>query len=169
MHWNPQLENLADQYVRKTLGVEDSSRTPHWIAIHIRHGDFANWCGTVPVPECFAPISVIARRVEEVKQELLERKGLVVNHVILTSDEKNATWWDDVAAQGWYRVDHSKTVEIYGAWYPVLIDAAIQSLGVGFVATDRSTMSILARRRVQSWQDGAVRTIKWGRPNSDDH
>lgn len=53
--------------------------------------------------------------------------------------------------------------------YPVLIDAAIQSLGVGFVGTDRSTMSILARRRVQSWQDGAVRTLKWGRPDSDDH
>jgi len=119
--------------------------------------------------DCFAPISVIARRVQEVKQELWERKGLVVNHVIITSDEKNATWWDDINAQGWFRVDHSETVEIYGAWYPVLIDAAIQSLGVGFVGTDRSTMSILARRRVQSWQDGAIRTLKWGRPNSDDH
>jgi hypothetical protein len=169
MHWTPRLENLADQYVRKTLGVEDSSRTPPWIAIHIRHGDFANWCGTVPLHDCFAPISVIARRVEEVKQELLERKGLVVNHVIVTSDEKNATWWDDVVTQGWFRVDHSETVEIYGAWYPVLIDAAIQSLGVGFVGTDRSTMSILARRRVQSWQNGAIRTLKWGRSDSDDH
>jgi hypothetical protein len=28
IHWTPRLENLADQYVRKTLGVEDSSRTP---------------------------------------------------------------------------------------------------------------------------------------------
>ena len=71
----------------------------------------------MPVHDCFAPISVIARRVEEVKQELLERKGLVVNHVIMTSDEKNATFWDDVVAQGWFRVDHSETVEIYGAWY----------------------------------------------------
>jgi len=94
---------------------------------------------------------------------------LVVNHVIMTSDEKNATWWEDVVAQGWFQVDHSKTVEIYGAWYPVLIDAAIQSGGVGFVGTDRSTMSILARRRVQSWQDGVVRTLKWGQPGSDDH
>ena len=37
------------------------------------------------------------------------------------------------------------------------------------MGTDRSTMSILARRRVQSWKDGAVRTLKWGLPNSDDH
>jgi len=83
--------------------------------------------------------------------------------------KKNATWWEDVVAQGWFRVDHSETVEIYGAWYPVLIDAVIQSSGVGFVGTDRSTMSILARRRVQSWQDGVVRTLKWGRLGSDDH
>jgi hypothetical protein len=133
MRWTPRLENLADQYVRQSLGVEDSSKTPpvrdvtfvwerilivpdQWIAIHIRHNDFADWCGTVPVLDCFSPISVIARRVEEVKQELLARKGLIVNHVIMTSDEKNATWWDDVVAQGWFRVDHSKTVEIYGAW-----------------------------------------------------
>lgn len=122
---------------------------------------------------------------EEVKQDLLERKGLVVNHVILTSDERNATWWEGVVAQGWFQVDHSKTVEIYGAWwadlhfstmvsltigrYPVLIDAVIQSGGVGFVGTDRSTMSILARRRVQSWQGGVVRTLKWGRLGSDNH
>lgn len=53
--------------------------------------------------------------------------------------------------------------------YPVLIDAVVQSTGLGFVGTDRSTMSILARRRVQTWQDGAVRTIKWGRLGSDDH
>ena len=35
----------------------------------------------------------------------------------MTSDEKNATWWDDVVAQGWFAVDHSETVENYGAWY----------------------------------------------------
>lgn len=119
--------------------------------------------------DCFAPLPVIARRVEEVKKELLDRKGIVVNRVIMTSDERNKDWWDGVRALGYYAVDHSETVEKYGRWYPVLIDAAIQSSGVGFVGTDRSTMSILARRRVQSWADGAVRTIKWGKPESDDH
>lgn len=53
--------------------------------------------------------------------------------------------------------------------YPVLIDAAIQSGGVGFVGTDRSTMSILARRRTESWQNGVTRTFKWGTPDSDAH
>ena len=29
LHWTPRVENLVDQYVRKALGVDDSSRTPH--------------------------------------------------------------------------------------------------------------------------------------------
>jgi len=53
--------------------------------------------------------------------------------------------------------------------YPVLIDAVIQSGGVGFLGTDRSTMSTLARRRVQSWHNGVVRTVKWGQKGADDH
>ncbi len=53
--------------------------------------------------------------------------------------------------------------------YPLLIDAVIQSGGVGFVGTDRSTMSILARRRVESWQNGVTRTLLWGSPHADDH
>jgi hypothetical protein len=70
----------------------------------------------VPVEECFAPLSVIARRVQEVKEELLERKGIVVEKVIMTSDERNETWWASVRERGWYQVDHSETVEKYGAW-----------------------------------------------------
>ncbi|KAF8203947.1 hypothetical protein BJ912DRAFT_1090884 [Pholiota molesta] len=169
MRWTPRLEDLTDKYVRKAFGTGPTVETPPWIAIHIRHGDFAGYCGEVPVDDCFASISVIARRVEEVKQEISERKGIDVKHVIMTSDEKNATWWEAVAKEGWYRVDSSETVQNYSAWYPLLIDASIQSGGLGFVGTDRSTMSTLARRRVQSWSDGAVRTIRWGRPDSDDH
>ncbi|KAF8956056.1 hypothetical protein BDZ97DRAFT_1853458 [Flammula alnicola] len=169
MHWTTELESLANQYVRKAFGIEQNMDTPPWIAIHVRHGDFANWCGTVAVDDCFAPISVIARRVEEVRDEILQLKGVVVNHVIMTSDERNATWWEAVAAQGWYRIDSSDTAELYSAWHPLLIDAVIQSEGMGFVGTDRSTMTVLARRRVQSWRDGAVRTVKWGSPGADDH
>lgn len=169
MYWSPTILRLADQYVRKTIGVAEGDPTPPWIAIHIRHGDFRNLCGETPLEECFAPLSVVSRRVEEVKKELYERKGITVSHVIMTSDERNATWWEGVKAQGWYSIDHSQTVELMGQWYPVFIDAAIQSLGMGFVGTDGSTMSVLARRRVESWNDGSTRTVKWGSPGADDH
>jgi hypothetical protein len=58
----------------------------------------------------------IARRIHEVQQELLARKGIDVPHVIMTSDENDPAFWADVEAHGWLRVDHSKTVDIYGRW-----------------------------------------------------
>jgi len=169
MRWTQSLEDLADIYVRRTIGVQEGDPTPPWISIHLRHGDFSAWCGDVPTSDCFASLDIVGRRVREVQEELLARKGLDVKHVIMTSDEKNSTWWDDVIARGWLAVDHTTTMTTYGVWYPVFIDAVIQSNGVGFVGTDRSTMTTLARRRVQSWHDGAVRVVKWGRADSDNH
>jgi hypothetical protein len=135
-----------------------------YIAVHVRHGDFGGWCGDVPVKDCFAPLSVIARRVDEVQEELWTTKRIVVDRVIVTSDEQDPTWWDAVSELGWVRPDHSRTVEWHGEWYPILIDAAIQSGGLGFVGTDRSTVSLMARKRVATWHGGAVRTVMWGHP-----
>jgi len=53
--------------------------------------------------------------------------------------------------------------------YPVIIDAVVQSKGMGFVGNDLSTFSILARRRVEDWQRGVTRTAKWGFKGADDH
>ena len=63
-----------------------------------------------------APLPVIARRVREVQDELRERTGVMVNHVLVTSDEKDATWWLEVTKLGWFAPDHTDTKEIYGEW-----------------------------------------------------
>lgn len=81
----------------------------------MRHGDFKAWCGE-DLSLCFPSFPVIARRVEEVKAELLQRKGIAVEHVIMTSDEQDPAWWEGVRAQGWLTLNHSRTVELYGAW-----------------------------------------------------
>lgn len=153
----------------------------------MRHGDFGGWCNGTPLEECFAPIPVIARRVREIQEELsIKYPGMNVKHVIMTSDERDEAWWDLVKAQGWYRLDHSGTTAQYGRWfvppyvsfsrtspaavrYPVIIDAVVQSKGMGFVGTDLSTFSIIARRRVEDWQRGVTRTVKWGHKGADDH
>ena len=94
-----------------------------------------------------------------------------MTRVIVTSDEKDPAWWEEVAALGWRTVDHDAagTAEAFGGWYPVIIDAAIQSGALGFVGTDRSTYSIVSRRRVETWNDGATRTVLWGYKGADDH
>ncbi|KAG1754887.1 uncharacterized protein EDB91DRAFT_1276371 [Suillus paluster] len=171
MHWNTSLERLADAHARRAMNVPVDEPTPPYIAIHIRHGDFRNHCNDIPLDQCFAPLSAIARRVSEVQEELRTQKGIEVTQVIMTSDERDPEWWSQVRALGWTWVDFAmeRTEEIYGKWYPVFIDAVIQSNGAGFVGTHGSTMTTVARRRVESWRGGPTRTVRWGWPGADDH
>jgi hypothetical protein len=53
--------------------------------------------------------------------------------------------------------------------YPVLIDAVIQSSGIGLIGMHSSTMSLLAGRRVQDWHNGVYKDVRWGTANADDH
>ena len=102
----------------------------------------------------------------------------------MMSDEHQEAGWADVAAQGWFRLDYKPGVvdidvgkgkgregvdvaKRYGNWYPVLIDAVVQSLAQGFVGTRDSTFSIIAQRRVADWNDGGVRMVKWAKPGAD--
>ena len=59
----------------------------------------------------------------EVQDEILARKGIEIpmTRVIMTSDERNETWWDEVKSYGWARMDHTeqRTVEHYGRWYVI--------------------------------------------------
>ena len=70
--------------------------------------------------ECFAPLSTYAKRVDEIRAELREKQGIDVQpkHVIVTSDEPDPGWWEEVKAQGWTWINHSeaKTEEVYGKW-----------------------------------------------------
>jgi len=160
--------------------VHKPADIPKYIAIHVRHGDFKNLCGDRATEDCFASLDVIAKRVKEVKEELAKRPEFqnsdgtpIEMPVIMTSDERDATWWDAVRSQDWTWIDHGpdgeNTSNVLGSWYPVLIDAIIQSLGHGFVGTDQSTMSVIAQRRVEAWQNGSTRLFLWGYKNSDDH
>ena len=88
LHWTKAIQSLAHQYVNEVFGLPEDEPTPpvrtffflfsgyrvggsvdlatamQWITIHVRHGDFKNWCWAAEKPEdCFAPLSVIARRV----------------------------------------------------------------------------------------------------------
>ncbi|KAF7309366.1 hypothetical protein MIND_00307300 [Mycena indigotica] len=179
LHWTPKIEGLADMYLRHAFGISSRTPIPPFIAIHVRRGDFADaWrCENAPTEECFAPISAYARRVNAMKREILETKGITVKHAMLLSDEEDENWWRQAMGtygpEGWARANHVEleTAKMYGAWYPILIDAAIQShrMSMGIVGTHTSTVSILAGKRIGSWNNGApVQFVKWGRWGPDD-
>ncbi|KAI0342152.1 hypothetical protein BDW22DRAFT_1331518 [Trametopsis cervina] len=174
LHWTEDIEQLAAQYVNTVFGLPLNRPPPPYITVHVRHGDFAEWCWDAEtVEECFAPLSAIARRVREVQAELLERFDINVpmEHVIVTSDEKDEDWWAQVETYGWKRMNHDqqRTATRFSRWHPLIVDSAIQSNGIGFVGNDRSTFSTLSRRRVMDWHDGVVRTVLWGKKGADDH
>lgn len=64
---------------------------------------------------------LLIRRFREVQDELYERKGIRIpmTRVIMTSDEGDDAWWEEVAALGWVRMNHDeqRTAERYGRWY----------------------------------------------------
>ncbi|KAI0668727.1 hypothetical protein C8Q78DRAFT_1071184 [Trametes maxima] len=172
-HWNAVPQRLAEEYLRHTFHLPDGAPIPPFIVIHARRGDFLGWCGDVPKDDCFAPLSAFARRVREVQEEVRRRHGVYVpaSRVVMTGDEKDARWWAAVEERGWRRLNHAgeRTAERFGNWYPVILDAVVQSMAIGFVGTDRSTFSHMARRRVTDWNNGAVRLVKWGTIGADDH
>ncbi|KAG8881090.1 hypothetical protein FRB98_004547 [Tulasnella sp. 332] len=179
MHFAPRMVEIANNFLTRVFDVQREEFIPPFISVHVRHGDFGDTCGwaNISISDCYAPLSVIARRVQEVQDELAStRPGINGGQplkVLMTSDERDSAWWNDVQNLGWHFVDHGPrgedTAAKFGKWYPPLLDSVIQSMGTGFVGTDRSTMSMVARRGVQDWQGGPVRDVRWGYPGADDH
>ncbi|KAJ7065506.1 hypothetical protein C8F01DRAFT_1053631 [Mycena amicta] len=178
LHWTPKLERLADEYLRQAFGLSAGEPIPPFISIHARRGDFATSyaCNDAPKEECFAPLSAYDRRVKQMQADLLSRKGVTASHVILTSDEEDEGWWkttlETYAADGWSRANHVQmdTAKKHGLWYPILIDAAMQSheMAMGIVGTFSSTVSIMSGKRIVSWNDAEpLQMVKWGRWGPD--
>jgi len=169
LHWSPKMLSLAEKYLRRSLALAEDASIPPFISIHVRRKDFESWCRGVAKQECFASLAMYSRRVEQIKDQLRQERGLEVTRVIMTSDETDAAWWEEVRALGWDYVNHAKerTAEDLGKWFPPILDAVFQSMGIGFVGTDQSTMSLLARRRIEDWHGGVTRNVRWGTLNAD--
>ncbi|KAF8682462.1 GDP-fucose protein O-fucosyltransferase [Rhizoctonia solani] len=176
MRWRQHLVELASEYLRRHFGINNKADSiPPFISVHIRRSDFEGGCGKdVTKDQCFAPIEAYERRVQEVRDRLVARANSInVREVLVTSDEQDPRWWERISALGpeWRWIDHAaeQTGEKYGKWFPLLLDMIFQSMGKGFVGTSRSTMSELARVRVEDWNDGESATVLWGFPGADNH
>jgi len=162
MRWNRRMLDATKGIVSRALGFRAADQLPPIITVHVRRSDFRLSCPKT-VKECLPPLSVYARQVNSVKDELFRTQGLEVDHVLVTSDESDDRFWADVAKQGWYRIDHvtERSAALYGAWFVPVIDVIAQSLGIGCVGTDHSTMSTVAMKRVVDWNGGVVRKVVW--------
>ncbi|KZT51339.1 hypothetical protein CALCODRAFT_487998 [Calocera cornea HHB12733] len=162
MRWNPKLEAVADQYLRRHFGVSAGDVIPPFISVHARRDDFADGCPGRNA-SCLPKYDQLKERIYEVQFELWKYNTTQVEHVLVMSDEKDATWWAGINENGWSWIDHKKedTAEKHGLWYEMLLDVVFHSKGSGFVGTDGSTMSLLAERRVKDWNGGQTARLLW--------
>jgi hypothetical protein len=49
----------------------------------------------------------------------------------------------------------------------MLLDSVFQSMAIGFVGTQQSSFSLIARLRVETWNGGVSRTVQWGSKDAD--
>ncbi|KIO34077.1 hypothetical protein M407DRAFT_64761, partial [Tulasnella calospora MUT 4182] len=163
VRWNPALLNLAETHFSVACTLNLPQFPLKFITLHVRRGDFAKSCGDNSAEKCLPPLAAYARRVQEIRDELRILRSLAVERVIITSDEQYPEWWEGAKTLDWTFFDHEKegTAPKYGRWwvYPALIDAVVQSMGIGFVGTARSTMSLVAARRVEDWSGGVTRQV----------
>lgn len=85
----------------------------------MRHTDFASVCQRHKWEPCFPPLEMYKKRVQEVKEVISKETGIIVDKVLVASDEKNQTWWEEVHSLGWKSLNHDNAAgwETYDAWY----------------------------------------------------
>ena len=63
----------------------------------------------IPAEECFGTLPAYELRVREVQTELVEKHGIHVTRVLVTSNEHTGNhFWEDITALGWGYIDHDQ-------------------------------------------------------------
>ncbi|KAF9556712.1 hypothetical protein CPC08DRAFT_694164 [Agrocybe pediades] len=160
LQFTERMKTLGQSYLSRIFGVP-AAKVPPFIIIHVRRGDFSGKCSKNGQKDCFPSLVAYEKHVQDIRGKLAEKSGLVVDNVVVISDEKSDAFWNTVRAKGWLFVNHTEehTLERYGEWYPPLIDIVMQSFAVGFVGTKDSTFSLVGERRVQDWNGGLVADV----------
>ena len=137
MRWQPGLVKLADDMLRDLFGLWWNEEIPTYMAIHIRRGDFNEyWKKLTP--------RQYAYRAWEVMNEA-KKVGIHAQKVIVTTDEQDPEWLDQLRAYGLIVVDHvaAQTGEKLGWWFPTLLDAIMLSKAHVFLGNPSSTSKSL--------------------------
>jgi hypothetical protein len=89
----------------------------------MRRGDFRTWCpDEIATEDCYGSLEAYGVRVQEVQAELLQKRGINVTRVLVTSNEDpESPLWDDIAARGWGYIDHNVDAEEHslGSYVPI--------------------------------------------------
>ncbi|GJN90509.1 hypothetical protein Rhopal_003520-T1 [Rhodotorula paludigena] len=172
LHWIPEVQDFADDYLKRIFGVNRAADIPPYISVHVRRGDFKNFHGNTftPLQNYVDAVNAIRIKLQNRLDHPLsaeEREGKPAlrrfdippsqYRVVATTDEEpGSELWGELDKLGWKVINHVefRTQELLGEWYPSMLDGEILSRGQGFVGTQWSTFSMLSGNRVEYWQGG---------------
>lgn len=141
MRWQPGLVRLADDFLRHMFDLGARDELPQFMAIHIRRGDFNEFWKRV------TPRQYAHRAWDALKEAA--SLGLRPTKIIVTTDEQDPEWLDQLRAYGFMVVDHAaaQTGERLGWWMPTLLDAIILSKATVFMGNPSSTSECLIQAK----------------------
>ncbi|KAF9580049.1 hypothetical protein BGW38_003458, partial [Lunasporangiospora selenospora] len=129
---------------------------PPFIAIHVRRGDFIQYCEIrykgPRMAQCLPSVEAIAERVEVV-QERLQEKFDERLPVIVATNERRPEELEKFANQGWHVLDHEQmgTADVLGFFGSVMVDQAFLAHAETLIGIQMSTFSRVGMLRQRSW------------------
>ncbi|KAF9116208.1 hypothetical protein BGX27_004315 [Mortierella sp. AM989] len=168
LHFTEELEDFVQNYLDTNLikpePVYDAKSrqevlpTQKYIAIHIRRGDFAQYCqdnfAGPKMIHCFPSTEEIAQRVDKIQSKNNPSGSLKeVMPVFVATNEKRPEELKKFADLGWTYLDHDQmgTVETLGIFGPMMVDQVFMAHAQALIGIQMSTFSRVGALRQRDW------------------
>ncbi|KAG0362608.1 hypothetical protein BGZ54_008570 [Gamsiella multidivaricata] len=168
LHFTPELEDFVQEFLDRNLVkpepvYDPKSRqevvpTQKYIAIHIRRGDFAQYCeSNFPGPKmvhCFPTTEQIAQRIDKIQSQYSPSGSLAeVMPVFVATNERRPEELKKFANLGWKYLDHEQmgTAETLGVFGPMMVDQVFMAHAQALVGIQMSTFSRVGALRQRDW------------------
>ena len=83
----------------QTSGPGPRDEITPFVSMRIRHRDFDRYCWKGE--RYFAPLSTLVDYVQRVREETTQKTNIVLQKILVTSDEKDPAWWEGIKDLGW--------------------------------------------------------------------
>ncbi|KAI8596916.1 GDP-fucose protein O-fucosyltransferase [Dissophora ornata] len=173
LHFTEELEDFVqgflDQHLMKPEPIYDpKSRqeivpTQKYIAIHVRRGDFAQYCQSnfagPKLVHCFPTTDEIAQRIDKIQSKQNPSGSLTeIMPVFVATNERRPEELKKFADLGWMYLDHDQmgTAETMGVFGPMMVDQVLMAHAQALVGIQMSTFSRVGALRQRDWHKRQV-------------
>ncbi|KAG0231417.1 hypothetical protein BGW42_000244 [Actinomortierella wolfii] len=156
------LEEFVQKYLQDNLGGGRASSVggdelPKYIAIHIRRGDFAEYCNKAfpgdKLIHCLPSTEQIANRVAVIQEKYGQLHPGEVLPVLVATNEQRPEELKKFADYGWKYLDHNEigTADKLGVFGPMMVDQVFMAHAHALIGIRQSTFSRVGALRQQDW------------------